>query len=162
MSNDSAPSPAEIAEILAQIEQRYPEVAKILSLIEKLDRAAKTQFWIAVLYRPDLCPGIIPTSLPYLRYLRERERRSGKCREENKDKKYERIKNIDALLNDDFLPSQIYEQMRIKHEDIMPGKQEKIMQSYTMWRSYFESGGSHPKALAQRAVLVRRPPKRAH
>jgi hypothetical protein len=57
MSNDHDLSPAEI---LAQIKRRYPAVAKIISRMEKLNRAANTQLWIALLYRPDLRPGILP------------------------------------------------------------------------------------------------------
>jgi hypothetical protein len=34
--------------------------AEIISFIEQLDRAAKTQLWIGFLDRPDLRPGILP------------------------------------------------------------------------------------------------------
>ena len=67
------------------------------------------------------------------------------------------LPRINALLDEGYLPAEIYEQMRTKHEEKMPGKRDFVMRPYTMWRSYFDNGGSHQKARAQRAVLTRKP-----
>jgi hypothetical protein len=69
----------------------------------------------------------------------------------------DRVETIDDLLNEGYLRSEIYEQMRIKHGKLIPGRgkdeqgnDKEIMDEDSMWESYFEGGGCHQKAIRPR------------
>jgi hypothetical protein len=80
----------------------------------------------------------------------DRRRKLGKCREVRKEAKAKRKEAIDALFTEDYNRSEIYEQMRLKHEPLMKGRGQDCMNEDSMWESYIDAGGCHPKALRPR------------
>lgn len=57
-----------------------------------------------------------------------------------------RIEAIDSLLNEGSNRLEIYEQMHLKHEPLMKGREQDFMDENSMWDSYKACGGCHPKA----------------
>jgi hypothetical protein len=140
MSNDPALSPA---------------VAEIISRIEKLDRADNSQLWMALFDRPDLRLDflIVPQEyFPDARRLMNRLTVNATCNNARRTQPLNRRVAIDKLFDDGHLRSEIYEQMRLKHKELMKGRakvkgeKKEFMDEDDMWTSYKAVGGCHPKS----------------
>lgn len=79
--------------------------------------------------------------------IAERKRKLRRCHDARKTTTTRRKEAIDALLDEGHLHSEIYGQMRLKHESLMKGRGKNYMNEDSMWDSYKNVGGCHPKAV---------------
>ncbi len=56
-----------------------------------------------------------------------------------------RIQEMDALLDENYLKSEIYERMRERHPKLIPGRGKEFMDEDEMWRSYYDNGGKRQR-----------------
>lgn len=80
----------------------------------------------------------------------ELEMKMRRCTEVRREMPTKRKEAIDALLGEGYNRSEIYEQMRLKHESLMKGRGKHCMDEDSMWDSYKNAGGCHPKAVRPR------------
>ncbi len=80
----------------------------------------------------------------------EKVRKRSKGPEARKETSRKRREVIDALLNDGYLRSEIYEQMRLNYGGLIPGRGKEYMEEDSMWESYKVAGGCHSKAIQLR------------
>jgi hypothetical protein len=71
-----------------------------------------------------------------------------------------RVEMIDALLDENYLRSEIYGQMCLKHDELISGIRtrypDEVVAEKQMWECYKAAGGCHPKAIRPKG----RPPKK--